>query len=266
MNNEPGALGRLLREARCAASLTQNDLSEKLNVSQRHLSYVEQGRARASRALIEEWLDAAQAPHSMRSAVMLHAGFAPAAEPQAGENLAHLPLARALIAAHEPWPAMCFDAQWMLVDANAGRARAGDLIIPDVPGSIRHAASGVDMIDLLSRPGGLLSCMRQAPVVGWSLLSQLRAEGWANDGLRARTDAFEQHLRKHYPQPAAALVRPAEITRLPLDFDTPVGVLSFLAVQLTPGLPQNITAQSLRVALWYPADERTRRAMTGTAA
>ncbi len=56
------ALRERLQLARAAARLSQLALSLRLDVSQRHISCVESGRAQQSRELLVAWLDALGAP------------------------------------------------------------------------------------------------------------------------------------------------------------------------------------------------------------
>lgn len=260
------SLGALLREARVGRTVTQADLSLHLGVSQRHVSYVESGRTRPSRALLLAWLKALRAPPAMRNAALLLSGYAVhAADRLALEDSDEIEVARALLASHEPSPGIAVDAHWRLVAANPARIRLHRLVMPALPAALRDATEGVDLMDLLVRPHGLLSTLRDAHVLGWSLLGQLRAEAWAHAALRERVDTFEQRLHERHPRPASGLLRPAGQTQLRMVFDSAAGPLSFHAVQLTVGLPQNITTSSLRVTLWYPLDARTREALAAPA-
>lgn len=67
-----------LQRARRARRVSQLELSLRLGVSQRHVSFVESGRARPSRDLLTRWLGELDAPLALRNAALLQAGFAPA--------------------------------------------------------------------------------------------------------------------------------------------------------------------------------------------
>ena len=67
-----------LQQARKARRLSQLELSMRVGVSQRHVSFVESGRARPSRELLMAWLHELDAPLAVRNAAMLQAGYAPA--------------------------------------------------------------------------------------------------------------------------------------------------------------------------------------------
>ena len=66
-----------LREVRKACRLSQLELSLRLGVSQRHISFVESGRAKPSRELLMAWLQELETPLVLRNEIMLQAGYAP---------------------------------------------------------------------------------------------------------------------------------------------------------------------------------------------
>jgi transcriptional regulator with XRE-family HTH domain len=66
-----------LRQVRKTQRLSQLELSLRLGVSQRHVSFVESGRAKPSRELLLAWLQELDAPLVVRNEVMLQAGYAP---------------------------------------------------------------------------------------------------------------------------------------------------------------------------------------------
>lgn len=270
MTSPPNApvLAGLLRETRTGHGISQLELALRLGVSQRHVSYLELGRARPSRSLLLAWMDEVQAPVSMRNAALLHGGFAGQEEDAGapGGDAGALHMARTLLAAHAPYPAICVNADWQLLLANPGRVHLNRLATPGLPAQVQAATEGVDMIDVLVRPGGMLHTVRGAAHVGWSLLHQLRAEAWARQGLRARVDAYEAQLQALHPQPPLASVRRPDATQFHMVFDTVQGTLSFQAVQIMMGLPQNVTPASPRVTLWYPVDAHTREVMVRAAA
>ena len=261
MSNSPPALvlSGLLREMRNGHGISQLELSMRLGVSQRHVSYLELGRARPSRSLLLAWMDEVQAPVSLRNAALLHGGFAGQEEDTGAalDDAGALQMARTLLAAHAPNPAICINADWQLLLANPGRIHFNRLVTPGLPAQVQAATEGVDMIDILVRPGGMLHTVRGAAYVGWSLLHQLRAEAWANQALRARVDAYEAQLQALHPCPNPTSVRRPDATQFRMVFDTAQGTLSFQAVQIMMGLPQNVILASPRVTLWYPTDAHT---------
>ena len=69
--------GALLRDWRQRRRLSQLDLAAEADLSTRHLSFVETGRARPSRDMVMRLSDALELPLRSRNALLVAAGFAP---------------------------------------------------------------------------------------------------------------------------------------------------------------------------------------------
>lgn len=90
-------------------------------ISQKHLSFIESGRSAPSREMILHLAEHLEVPLRERNMMLLAAGFAPAFRDRPLSDPA-LAQARAsigrLLKAHEPYPALTFDRQWNVLDAN----------------------------------------------------------------------------------------------------------------------------------------------------
>lgn len=258
---DAGALGDMLRAARTARGLSQLELSLRLGVSQRHLGFVELGRSRPSRGMLLTILDALAPPRSVRNATLLAAGYAPDTPASAQAGSEFLAALKAMLAAHEPYPAILFDADWICHAVNRGAQRLCALLMPG--STAASAADGrFDMIEAVAHPNGLLSLARDPARVAASLLSQFWAEACARPSLHARIRACGEALERRYG-PLPARPRDPGTPYLDLCFDTPLGPLRFSTFQAVPGLPQDVNTVSQRVELWYPNDECTRAALNG---
>lgn len=111
MNTAP-SIGEQLRDWRQRRRLSQLDLALDAEISTRHLSFVETGRAQPSRGMILRLAAELEVPLRERNAMLLAAGYAPvfADRPLDDRNLS---VARAaidtLLAAHDPFPALAVD-------------------------------------------------------------------------------------------------------------------------------------------------------------
>ena len=257
-------LGELLRHTRVARGISQFDLALELGVSQRHVSFVESGRARPSRDLILSWTREVGAPLSLRNAALLQAGFSPAYG-QAGFDDARMAPALAaltrMLDMHEPFTGLVFDVDWIIRMTNPSGQWLASILLPDALGRAPDASHGLDMIGALTHPGGLLSRMRDPWTGGGALLDQLRSEQWMRPELKPRIDVYEQSLVDRFGRRPASDQRPPSEPCLNLVFDTEVATLSFFTIQSVFALPQDVTLASLRVELWFPADDATRVAM-----
>src|SRR6202161_3395135 len=118
---EPIHIGEHLRQWRLRRHLSQLDLAEDAEISTRHLSFIETGRAAPSRDMVLKLAERLNVPLRERNVLLVAAGFAPALPPRLLEDPA-LESARAAIdlvlKAHEPNPALAYDRHWNLVSSN----------------------------------------------------------------------------------------------------------------------------------------------------
>src|SRR6185436_8509746 len=114
-------VGELLRHWREHRRLSQLELALQAEVSTRHLSFVETGRASPSRDMVLRLAEQLEVPLRERNALLLSAGFAPAYAETPVDAPPMTPVREALrqvLAGHEPYPAVVVDRHWDLVDAN----------------------------------------------------------------------------------------------------------------------------------------------------
>ncbi len=252
-----------LQQARKARRLSQLELSMRVGVSQRHVSFVESGRAKPSRELLLAWLHELDAPLVVRNAAMLQAGYAPAfsAVPLGDPSLAQANDALVqLLQAHDPQPALVIDAQWNLLHFNRGGKWLAGTLMPwaaDLP-----EGTPVNMLDMLAHPEGFAKNMLNLDEVGPALLAHLRDDASVQPALNPKVEAFaallrsrlgSQSLHTGWPRQAA----PVLTTR----FATPHGELAFFSMFTTFGTPQDITLASLRVEHMFAADDVTRKVL-----
>lgn len=257
-----------LQQARKARRLSQLELSMRVGVSQRHVSFVESGRAQPSRELLINWLQALDAPLVVRNAAMLQAGYAPVysaaklgdpALVQANDALVQL------IKAHDPQPAFVIDAQWNVLHINRGGHWLAAALMPWATALLANpsaASAPINLLDMLSHPEGFTKHMTNLSEVGPALLAHLRDDASVRPALTPKVEAFaamlrdrlgHQHGGTHWPD----LVAPAAPV-LTSRFATAHGELAFFSMFTTFGTPQDITLASLRVEHMFAADAHTR--------
>src|SRR5262245_56438351 len=113
--------GHQLRQWRQRRHFSQLDLASEVEVSTRHLSFIETGRAQPSRAMVLRLAERLSIPLRERNALLMAAGFAPMYSMHALADPA-LSIAREavnlVLTGHEPYPALLIDRHWNLVAAN----------------------------------------------------------------------------------------------------------------------------------------------------
>ena len=257
------SFGTLMRHWRRRRGLSQLELAETGSVSQRHISFLESGRARPSRQMAMHLGELLDLNLRDRNRLLAAAGFAAAYresrldEPQLAEARRALDL---MLRQQEPFPAFVVDATWTVQLANAAAQRmVGFMLGPDA------AASGpVNLVKMPLHPQGARPYISNWPAVAGAMLHQLQREAMDN---------------------AAAASLLAEVRRYPdvdalwrsLDWESePKPVLTFriekdgLSLNLitmiaTFGTPQDVTLQDLRIETFFPADAPTEQLLRGLA-
>src|SRR5687767_9864878 len=114
-------IGDHLRTWRQRRRLSQLDLAAEAQISTRHLSFLETGRARPSREMVLRLAEQLGVPLRERNTLLVAAGFAPVF-PQRTLDHPSLRAAREavelVLAAHEPYPALAVDRHWTMVAMN----------------------------------------------------------------------------------------------------------------------------------------------------
>jgi transcriptional regulator with XRE-family HTH domain len=249
-----------LQQARKARRLSQVQLSKRLLVSQRHVSFVESGRAKPSRNLLIAWLQALDAPLVVRNAAMLQAGYAPAysAASQADPALvqAHSALIQ-LIEAHDPQPAFVIGAQWDVLHLNRGGEWIAKLLIPwaaDLP-----AGMPLNLLDALCHPDGYTKNMVNLDEVGPVLLAHLRDHASVMPSIMPKVEAFASLLHSRCGSQSLSSIWPHSAAPvLTKRFATPYGEIAFFSMFTTFGTPKDITLASLRVEHMFAANDATK--------
>src|SRR3954465_468023 len=111
-----------LREWCQRRRLSQLDLALEADISAKHLSFLETGRAQPSRDMVLHLAERLDIPLRERNVLLLSAGYAPVFAQRALDDpaLRHVRHAIDLVLkGHEPYPALAIDRHWTLVAHNA---------------------------------------------------------------------------------------------------------------------------------------------------
>ncbi|AOF86774.1 helix-turn-helix family protein [Hydrogenophaga sp. RAC07] len=257
----PTSFGDHLRHWRQRRRFSQMDLAHVAEVSTRHLSCVETGRASPSREMVLRLVERLDVPLRERNAWLVAAGFAPMyrARPLQDPEMAPARAAvQRILACHEPWPALAMDRHWNLVMHNR-------LVPLLMAGAAPELLQGpVNVLRLSLHPQGLAP--RIANLRQWRehLFERLRQQ------IRATGDtvlvALLEELKGYPEEPGSPPVDlPGEHpgVLMPFQFHTPHGVLQLVSTTTVFGSPVDITLQELAMETFFPADEATATALRG---
>src|SRR5258707_11958075 len=115
-------VGDLLREWRQRRRLSQLELSLDAEISTRHLSFLETGRAQPSREMVLKLAEQLDVPLRQRNVLLVSAGFAPVFPQRSLQDPALQQARKAVdlvLKGHEPYPALAVDRHWNLIAHNA---------------------------------------------------------------------------------------------------------------------------------------------------
>ncbi|OHV34001.1 hypothetical protein BCD49_26040 [Pseudofrankia sp. EUN1h] len=255
----PGsALGDQLRHWRGLRRFSQLDLASAAGSTPRYVSFVESGRARPSRQMIERLARTLDIPLRDRNLLLLAGGYAPsyAHEPLDSPRLRQVGAAlAAMLDQHDPLPAVIMNRSWDVLRANQGaQLLFGRLCAPEpVP-------EPANVLRLVIEPGPVRRAIRNWNSVVPHLLERARREA-VGGVLDDRTAELVRGLRAR-PGVASLLAAPesgleaAPVVDVQFEVDgTPLNLFSVVS---TIGTPIDITAQELRLESFFPSDDATR--------
>jgi len=247
-------IGVLLREWRAARRLSQMDLALDAEVSARHLSYVETGKAQPSRELVARLADTLAVPLRERNALLKAAGFAPE-YPERGldsPELAQVRTAIDLIVEHqEPYPAFVLNRHWDVLKANRAAARVADFLLG---GSVH-----TNMLRQFFDPNDLRAVVVNWEEVAGDLIRHLHDEVAAAPSDDKAHILLDEVLR--YPGvPSRWQKRELGVAPPPLltvVFRKHERELHFFSTITTFGTPRDLTIDDLRIECTFPANDAT---------
>jgi transcriptional regulator with XRE-family HTH domain len=237
--------------------LSQLQLATTADCSQRHISFLELGRTRPSREMVQRLSIALGLSLRQSNDLLLAAGFAPIWSETAYDAEALAPIRQALdfmLKQQEPYPAVVVDRRWNLLQANKGAIAMVEFLV----GRLEHGAA-INLADALVAPDVLRPHLINWPEVVGYFVRSVEADATA-DGT-AETEALRDRLLS-YPDVRATLTAPAVESAggpvLTMRFEKGRTSLELFTTIATLGTPQDITLQELRVECFFPMNEHTR--------
>jgi len=247
--------GTLLRDWRQRRRLTQLELALEADISPRHLSFVETGRAQPSRQMLIRLSNELEIPLRERNALLVCAGFAPMYRERSLGDAALAAARRAVemvLEAQKPFPAFALDRHWNIVASNGA--------LPQLFAGVAEALRGPPMnaLRVSLHPQGLAPLIENLAEWRAHLLGRLRRQV----GLTA-DPALATLLQEcvAYPGGEESLDAAHDSVLVPLRIRTPAGMLAFFSTTTVFGTPVDVTLSELAIELFFPADAASAEAV-----
>lgn len=253
---ETKKIGDLLREWRERRRLSQLDLALEAEISQKHLSFVELGRAVPSREMILRLCEKLDVPLRERNVLLAAAGFAPVFPERAFGDSSLAAARRAvdqMLNSLEPNPAFVVDRRWTLVNTN----EAAKFLLAAVDTALLEPP--INMLRLCLHPLGLTP-----QIINYSEWRKYILE-YLSRQIELTADAFLIELLqelKNYPKPKSVKNEPRAETdyaraAVTLRLASEAGEMSFFVTTTVFGTPIDITLSELAIEVFFPADDNT---------
>lgn len=231
--------------------MSQLDLALDAEISTRHLSFLETGRAQPSREMILRLAEQLEIPLRERNTLLLAGGFAPVYAERPLES-PELVQARDVVQyirdGHMPYPAIAIDRHWNLQAFNAA---IGPLLAEVDPALLQPP---VNVLRVSLHPAGLAPRIENLAEWGTHLLNQLdrQIERSADPVLATLREELRGYPLGNEPEPASA----TDLI-VPLVLQIPGGTLRFVSTTTVFGTPVEITLSELAIESFFPADAET---------
>jgi len=249
MNVQP--VGVHLRQWRQRRRMSQLDLASAAEISARHLSFVETGRATPSREMILHLSEQLAIPMRERNVLLVAAGYAPIFPERPLSDPALAPVRDAIdkvLEGLKPYPAFALDRHWNIVASNRALQPMYEGVDPQL------LERPVNAMRLSLHPNGLAPRIENLAEWRGHLLHRLRAQ------VELTADPVLAALLKEvssYPGPSMPHTAMSDPIAIPFRLRVNGGVLSFFSTTMVFGTPVDVTLSELAVESFFPADAAT---------
>ena len=244
--------------------MSQLDLAGEANVSTRHLSFVETGRAQASRDMILLLAERLEITLRERNTLLTAAGYAPSFSEKAWADPALDAARRAVdrvLTGQEPYPALAIDRHWNMAASN----KAVPLLLKGVDPALLKPP--VNVLRLSLHPAGLAPRIRNYRQWRSHLVARLQQQ------IEVTADPVLADLRREiraYPVPegdSKRAVADGEVAGILVPLQLLVGsdILSLFSTTTVFGSAVDVTVSELAIESFFPADEDSAALLRGMA-
>lgn len=264
----PNSFGTLLKQWRTQRGFSQLDLAITSQVSQRHISFLESGRAKPSRDMVLQLATVLEIPLRQQNLMLSTAGFAPIhtqTDLSAPEMASVRRALDFMLRKQEPYPAFVVDRYWNLLLTNDAANRLLTTFVDSAKLQAHFYQDGkINLMRVLFHPQGLRPFIVNWENLAGRLLQRVQREAMAEGEGEQSTALLNEltkspgvselwHSSKRSTQDALLLTTHFKRDHLEWKFFSTIATL---------GTPYDITLQELRIECLFPADEVTEQNWT----
>jgi transcriptional regulator with XRE-family HTH domain len=241
--------------------LSQLDLALAGNVSQRHISFLESGRANPSRDMVLQLAAVLDVPLRDQNIMLTAAGFAPIYSQSDLSAPEVEPIRKAIefiLRQQEPYPALVMDRYWNLIQSNTAAQQLTNWLVH--PEKLQHhfCINGrINLMRLMFHPQGFKPFVGNWEEIASHLMQRVYREAFVH-GHSDESMALFQELQAYPDAPRLwqqSLPRTWQLPLLTVQFVKDGLSLNLFSAIATLGTPHDITLQELRIESLFPADE-----------
>jgi transcriptional regulator with XRE-family HTH domain len=258
---------RELRRWRGARRVSQLELALRAGTTQRHLSFIEQGRSRPGRTMVLRLAESLELSLRERNSLLVAAGYAPVYAESPLDDDALKPMRAVLeriLDGHLPYPAIVVRTGGELVAANA----AFDVLTAGAAPALLQPP--INVLRLAVHLEGMAPRVENLAEWGQHILQNVRAQALRHPD--PRLDDLAAELERHLPRTTPG---PEHVGfAVPLRLRCDEGELRLVTTLTSFATALDVTLAELHLEAFLPADEasasilaerqRARRARVGT--
>ncbi|MBW4508277.1 MAG: helix-turn-helix transcriptional regulator [Scytonematopsis contorta HA4267-MV1] len=257
------SFGKLLKQWRSQQGYSQLDLAVNSEVSQRHISFLESGRAKPSREMVLQLATVLEIPLRQQNLMLTAAGFAPIhaeTDLSAPEMTSIRKAIDFMLRQQEPYPAIVVDRYWNLLLTNNGATRLLNAFIDLKSLQANFCIDGrINLMRAMFHPQGFRPFIVNWEEFAGHLIQRVHREAVAF-GENEQSKLLLKELMS-YPgvseiwQASSRTAQQALLLSIHLKRN--LQDLQFFSTIATLGTPYDITLQELRIECLFPANEAT---------
>lgn len=256
------SFGTLLKQWRNQRGFSQLDLAVRSEVSQRHISFLESGRAKPSRDMVLQLATVLEIPLRQQNLMLTAAEFAPIhaeTDLSAPEMTSIRKALDFMLRKQEPLPGFIIDRYWNLLLTNDAATRLLNTFIDSDKLQTLFCIDGkMNLMRLIFHPQGLRPFFANWQELAGHLLQRVQREAIADGHSQQSTSLLEELISYPGVSEVWQISKPAQqALLLTVHFKYNDLNWQFFSTIATLGTSYDITLQELRIECLFPADEAT---------